>query len=150
MISRYGSHALAAGARPGGGHAVFAAAQSVDTTSMLAGFYGSEPVDTPPAVAGFDGSPTCCCRGALMAIEAARRYAPAVSRRIPVAASIFLSDQPSRPSASTCCFFSSLKMLAIPARELAPIAFVNIPAPYFSWPVLRCPSLAVLGVHRGQ
>ena len=45
-------------------------------------------VDTPPAVAGFDGSPTC--RGALMAIEAARRYAPAVSRRIHVAASIFV------------------------------------------------------------
>ena len=88
MISRYGSHAPAAGALPGGGHGVFAAVQSVDTTSLLAGFDGSESVDTPPAVAGFDGSPTC--RGALMAIEAARRYAPAVSRRIHVAASIFV------------------------------------------------------------
>src|SRR6266700_4258011 len=143
MISRYGSHALAAGARPGGGHAVIAAVESVDTTSLLAGFDASESVDTPPAVAGFDGGPIC--RGALMAIEAARKYALAVSRRIPVAASIFLSDQPSRPSASTCCFFSSLKTLAIPARELAPIAFVNVPAPYISWPVLRCPSLAGFG-----
>src|SRR5882724_2028712 len=91
MISRYGSQALAPGARPGrGGHGAIAAVQSVDTTSLLAGFDRSESVDTPPAVAGFDGSPTC--RGALMAIAAARRYAPAVSRRIPVAASIFLSD----------------------------------------------------------
>src|SRR5216117_2869075 len=100
IISRYGSHALAAGARPGGGHRFIAAVLSVNTSSLLAGFDGSESVDTPPAVAGFDDSPTCCCRGALMAIEAARRYAPAVSRRMPVAASIFLSDQPSRPSAS--------------------------------------------------
>jgi len=39
----------------------------------------------------------------------------AVSRRMPLAASIFLSDQPSPPSASTCCFFSSLKTLAMRA-----------------------------------
>jgi len=143
MISRYGSHALAAGACPGGGHDVAEAVDSVDTTSLLAGFDGPESVDTPSAVAGFDGGPTC--RGARMAIEAARKYALAVSRRMPFAASIFLSDQPSRPSASTCCFFSSLKTLAIPARELAPIAFVNVPAPYISWPVLRCPSLAGFG-----
>src|SRR4051812_45499984 len=143
MISRYGSHALAAGARPGGGHGVTAAVESVDAASPLAGFDGAESVDTPLAVAGFDGGPTC--RGALIAIEAARRYALAVSRRMPVAPSIFLSDQPSRPSASTCCFFSSLKTLAIPARELAPIAFVNVPAPYISWPGLRCPSLAGFG-----
>src|SRR4051812_18193768 len=97
MISRYGSHALAAGERPGGGHVAAAPAiESVDTTSVLAGFDGSESVDGLPAVAGFEGGPTC--RGALIAIEAARRYALAVSRRIPVAASIFLSDQPSRPS----------------------------------------------------
>src|SRR4051812_33762873 len=101
MISRYGSHALAAGARPGGGHAAAVAIESVDTTSPLAGVDGSASVDGPRAVAGFDGGPTC--RGALIAIEAARRYALAVSRRMPVAASIFLSDQPSRPSASTCC-----------------------------------------------
>ena len=44
----------------------------MDTTSLLAGFDGSESVDGPPAVAGFDGGPTC--RGALIAIEAARRY----------------------------------------------------------------------------
>src|SRR4051812_10695314 len=143
MISRYGSHALAAGARPGGGHDVAAAPESVDTPSLLAGLGDSESVDTPPAVAGFDGGPIC--RGALIAIEAARRYALAVSRRMPVAPSIFLSDQPSRPSASTCCFFSSLKTLAIPARELPPVAFVNVPAPYISWPVLRCPSLAGFG-----
>src|SRR5688500_6379874 len=143
VISRYGSHALAAGARPGRGHDVIAAVLLLDTTSVLAACVGSESVDTPPAVAGFAESATC--RGALMAIEAARRYALAVSRRIPVAASIFLSDQPSRPSASICCFFSSLKTLAILAGELAPSAFVNVPAPYISWPVLRCPSLAGFG-----
>lgn len=47
MISRYGSQALGAGARPGGGHRVAATAESVDTTtSMLAGCADSESVDT--------------------------------------------------------------------------------------------------------
>jgi hypothetical protein len=45
--------------------------ESVDTTSLLAGFDRSESVDTPSAVAGFDGGPAC--RGALIAIDAARR-----------------------------------------------------------------------------
>jgi hypothetical protein len=139
MISRYGSHALAAGARPGGGLAAaesvdtpsalagFTGAESVDTPSVLASFAGVESMDTPPALAGFAASTTC--RGARTAMPAPRRYAPAVSRRIPVASSIFRSDQPSRPSASTCCFFSSLKTLAIPAGGPRPLRLVNVPAP---------------------
>src|SRR5664279_95353 len=130
MISRYGSHALAAGARPGGGCGDDV--ELVDTPSPLAGFAVVESVDTPLALAGLGDSTTC--RGARTATPAARRYAPAVSRRTPVASSIFLSDQPSRPSARTCCFFSSLKTLAIPARDHSVLRLVNVPAPYFIWP----------------
>ena len=141
IISRYGSQALAAGARPGARHVGGAGGlESVDTPSLLAGFGAPESVDTPSAVAGFGGSATC--RGARTATPAARRYPPAVSRRTPVASSIFLSDHPSRPRARTCCLFSSLKTLAIPAADHRPAAFVNVPAPYISWPVLRCPLLA--------
>src|SRR5918912_2189740 len=124
MISRYGSHALAAGARPGGGRAK---TESVDTPSPLAGFAAAESVDTPPVLAGFAASTTC--RGARTAIPAARRYTPAVSRRVPVACSIFRSDQPSRPRARTCCFFSSLKTLAIPAGGPRSLRLVNLLAP---------------------
>jgi hypothetical protein len=46
-------------------------------------------------------------------IPAARRYALAVSRRTPVSISIRRSDQPSRPSATIGCLFSSPKTLAI-------------------------------------
>jgi len=93
------------------------------------------------AVAGCDGGRTC--RGALNATEAARRYALAVSRRMPVAASSFLSNQPNRPSDSSCCFCSSLK--TFPALGFLPCAFVNVSAPYISWPVFRYPSLAGCG-----
>jgi hypothetical protein len=48
ITSRYGPHALAAGARPGFGHA-----ESVDTPSLVAGFAVPESVDPPPVVAGF-------------------------------------------------------------------------------------------------
>src|SRR5579872_2748079 len=96
MISRYGWHALAVGARPGGGRG--AETESVDTPSVLAGFAVAESVDTPPALAGFAGSTTC--RGARTAIPAARRYTPAVSRRVPVASSIFRSDQQSEEHTS--------------------------------------------------
>jgi hypothetical protein len=83
----------------------------VITTSLMAGFDG----------AAVDGLP----RGRI-AIPAARRYAAAVSRRTPVALSIRLSDQPSRPSPSTCCCFSSLKTLAIPAVGPQPLHLVNV------------------------
>ena len=43
-----------------------------------------------------------------------------------MASSIRLSDQPSRPSARTCCFFSSPKTLPIPAVDHDPRAFVNV------------------------
>ena len=55
------------------------------------------------------------------------RYALAVSRRTPVASSMRRSGQPRRPRARTCSRFSLLKTLAIPARELAPVAVVNVP-----------------------
>jgi len=61
---------------------------------------GPEAVATPPAVAGFDGGPTC--GGFRTATPTAFRYVLAVSRRTPVARSIFRSDHPSRPRASTC------------------------------------------------
>ncbi len=69
------------------------AAESVDTS--MAGFAGFRP--HPP--------------GGRTAIPAARRYAPAVSRRICAALSMRRNDHPSRPNAMTCCFFSSLKTL---------------------------------------
>src|SRR5688572_13196467 len=50
ISSRYGSHALAPGARPRRG----AAARSVDTSALVAGFGRSESVDTSPEIAGFD------------------------------------------------------------------------------------------------
>src|SRR5262245_66193956 len=50
ISSRYGSHALALGARPGRG----TGAESVDAAVLVAGFAGSESVDTsPPEIAGF-------------------------------------------------------------------------------------------------
>jgi hypothetical protein len=92
MVSRYGSQALAEGLRLGsrGG---FSASGSVDTS--MAGFEGLRP--HPP--------------GECTAIPAARRYAPAVSGRMCAALSMRRNDHPSRPSAMTCCFFSSLKTL---------------------------------------
>src|SRR5579863_827117 len=54
------------------------------------------------------------------------------------------SVQPSRPSAKTCCFFSSLQTLAIAAEAITPHAVVNVPegvsvgrfAGDHHWPVL--------------
>src|SRR5436190_8693625 len=50
ISSRYGSHALALGARPGRGTGV----ESVDTSALVAGFGASESVDTSAEMAGFD------------------------------------------------------------------------------------------------
>jgi hypothetical protein len=49
MSSRYGSHALALGARPGRA----AGAGSVDTSALVAGFAAPESVDTSTEIAGF-------------------------------------------------------------------------------------------------
>src|SRR5260370_23762279 len=137
ITSRKGSHALGLGVRPrGGGHgarsgsgdtspvvAVFGGPGSVDTPAVVAGFAGPESVDTPAVVAGFGGHTSGRPPRARTATPAAFRYALAVSRRTEVASSIRLSDQPSRPSARICCFFSSPKTLPIPAGAHAPLAF---------------------------
>jgi len=96
ITSRNGSHALAAGARPGLGHSF--GAESVDTPSVAAGVAVPESVDTPPVVAGFGGHAESLPPGRRTAIPAACRYALAVSRRTAVSFSIRRSDQPSRPS----------------------------------------------------
>src|SRR5262245_7849813 len=49
ISSRYGSHALALGARPGRG----AGAEAVDTSVLVAGFASPESVDTGAEMAGF-------------------------------------------------------------------------------------------------
>ena len=49
ISSRYGSHALALGARPGRG----TGAESVDTSALVAGFGRPESVDTSSEIAGF-------------------------------------------------------------------------------------------------
>src|SRR6267143_6536010 len=51
----------------------------------------------------------------------------------------------SRPSASTCCLFSSLKTFAIPAGDHGPSASSNVSAPPHRWPVFTRPSLADFG-----
>jgi hypothetical protein len=56
MISRYGSHTLAVGARLDGG----VGARSVDTSSLVAGFDGPESVDTSGVAAGFGGHARGC------------------------------------------------------------------------------------------
>ena len=76
-------------------------------------------------------------------MPAARRYPPIVSRRMCTAASMRRSDHPSRPSAMTCCFLSSLKTL-LTLTEGIPHAWINVldqpPIGRFSgdyhWPVL--------------
>jgi hypothetical protein len=49
ISSRYGSHALALGARPGCG----IGAASVDTSALVAAFASPDSVDTSPEMAGF-------------------------------------------------------------------------------------------------
>src|SRR5690606_32825499 len=112
----------------------------------LAGFAGAAAGSVVDPLAGFGG---CRSRGPRTAIPAALRYWLAVSRRILVSCSIRRSDQPSRPSASTVCFFSSLKTFT-PGGGPRPAASRQRPGAVattgrFSgvhhWPVL--------GVHRG-
>jgi len=94
-----------------------------------------ESVVTP--LAGFDGARFPQPPGGRTAIPAARRYAPAVSRRTPVACSIRLSGHPSLPSATTCCFFSVLKTLLIPTEAYSACRRCQCPGPQFRWPVFR-------------
>ncbi len=89
----------------------------------MTGFAAPKSVIT--SLAGF-GS----CRpqplGGRTAIPAAFRYALAVSRRILVACWMRRSDQPSRPRAKTCCFFSSFKTLAMPTEPTS-LRGINVP-----------------------
>src|SRR5271157_893343 len=117
MKSRKGSQALALGLRPGAG----TRRESGDTA--LAGFglpagpaavgasLNSAPKSVDTSLAGFAGGRRPHDPGGRTATPAAFRYVPAVSRRTPVACSMRRSGQPSRPSAITCCRFSSLKTL---------------------------------------
>src|ERR1700722_16193961 len=101
LLERFSGLGLQLGSRGSGitGMAGFAAPESVITS--LAGFGSHRPQPL----------------GGRPAIPAAFRYAPAVSRRIPVACWMRRSDQPSRPRAKTCCFFSSFKTLAMPTES---------------------------------
>ena len=81
----------------------------------VGGRSGAELAPTPTGFAGLPGAtgtprPQRPCGRRPM--PAALIYPPAVSRRTPVSFSMRRSDQPSRPSAITCCRFSSLKTSA--------------------------------------
>ena len=71
--------------------------------TVLAGFVASDPVVT--SLAGFAGGRRPHAPGGRTPIPAAFRYAPAVSRRTPVSCSMRRKGHPSRPRATTCCFF---------------------------------------------
>ena len=99
----------------------------------MAGFAAPESVIT--SLAGF-GSHRPQPLGGRTAIPAAFRYALAVSRRILVACWMRRSDQPSRPRAKTCCFFSSFKTLAMPTEPTS-LRGIQCPGRYSRWPVFR-------------
>ncbi len=120
LVERFSGLGLQLGSRGSGitGMAGFAAPKSVITS--LAGFGSHRPQPL----------------GGRTAIPAAFRYAPAVSRRIPVACWMRRSDQPSRPRAKTCCFFSSFKTLAMPTEPTS-LRGNQCPGRYSRWPVFR-------------
>ena len=99
----------------------------------MAGFAAPKSVIT--SLAGF-GSHRPQPLGGRTAIPAAFRYALAVSRRILVACWMRRSDQPSRPRAKTCCFFSSFKTLAMPTEPTS-LRGNQCPGRYSRWPVFR-------------
>src|SRR5262249_35866100 len=118
IVSRYGSQTLADGFGWGsckGGFSEKGLIKSVVTPASLAGFESAESVITP--LAGFADRRPHPPDGRT-AIPTAFRYAPAVSRRTPVACSMRRSVQPSFPSAITCCFFSSFKTLLMPTEPI--------------------------------
>ena len=102
-------------------------------TTGITGFTTTESVIT--SLAGFDAHRPQPL-GGRTAIPAALRYTPAVSRRIPVACWMRRSDQPSRPRAKTCCFFSSFKTLAMPTEPTS-LRRIQCPGRYSRWPVFR-------------
>jgi len=139
ISSRYGSHALALGARPGRG----TGAEPVDTFALVAGFAPSESVDTSSEMAGFAGSGSVDTDGGEIAafavdslgrprprtgIPAAFRYPLTVSRRTPVVCWMRESVHPRRPSARICCRVVSPKTLLMPATEPAFCTRVNVSA----------------------
>jgi len=89
--------------------------------TSLAGFAAGESVVTP--LAGFGGALLPHPPGGRKPIPAARKYPPAVSRRMPVAFSICRRDQPNWPSAMTCFFFSSFKTLLTSKEGTSPVEF---------------------------
>ena len=108
------------GASPESGRVANSAPKSVvtslagfaETGSLVdsgGGFAAAESVIT--SLAGFAGGCRPQLPGGRKAIPAAFRYPAAVSRRTPVVRWIRRSDQPKRPKAMTCCFFSSFKTL---------------------------------------
>lgn len=114
--SRYGSQALARGARDGpesvdtGGDEIDGfTSRSVDTSSEMAAFAGNSPGRPRPRT----GRP------------AARRYRAAVSRRTSVASAIRLTVQPRRPSATICCCVVLSKTLPILTKDTRSLALVN-------------------------
>src|SRR5437879_2730457 len=76
---------------------------------VLAGFVASDPVVT--SLAGFAGGRRPHSRGRRTPIPAARREAPAVSRRTPVSGSMSSSRQPTRPSARAGRYLAALTPL---------------------------------------
>src|SRR5205814_7662925 len=92
--------------------------ESVDTPSLVGAFGGGHSAGAPP--------------GARTAIPAAARYRLIVFRSTPTVAWIRRADHPSRPTAKTCCFFSSPKtflpgggtMIPPPRQRLGPLPLV--------------------------
>ena len=124
ISSRYGSQALAVGARLGGGGPVGGpaearhepASESVDTSTGRICRVGGHLYGRFWRVAPPPGGPHREPGG----LEVGRRRSPA-ARPSPLA--MRRSVQPNRPRAMTCCFFASLKRLAMAAqgpRSLAP------------------------------
>ena len=50
---------------------------------------------------------------------------------------ILRSDQPSRPNAITCCFFSSFKTLLTSTEGIRPRVKINVLNDGYRWPVLK-------------
>ena len=117
MRSRYGSHALACGARVGAG--------SVDTPLAEIAAFDGGPVDTSHEMAAW-ASPSLGRPRLRTGSWAARRYPVTVARSMRTAAATRLTDQPKWPRAKTCCCFVGSKTLLIWARNPRSTALVNV------------------------
>jgi hypothetical protein len=78
------------------------------------------------AMAGFAGASHPQPPGRRTATPASFKYVDAVSRRTPTDFWMRRSDQPRRPNAMTCCFFSSLKTL-LTMRRVSPSRRIQCP-----------------------